>query len=463
MSNKKLAGVRGMNDLLPADAPVWEWFEARVEDWLRSYGYQQIRTPIVEYTELFVKGIGEVTDIVEKEMYSFEDRLNGENLTLRPEFTAGVMRSIVEHSLTYEAPRRLWSMGPVFRHERPQRGRYRQFHQVNVEAVGFAGPDIDAELIVMLSRLWKILGVDRVGRVRLELNCLGQAEERLRHRADLIAYLSRFEAQLDADAKRRLHTNPLRILDTKNPALAEIVAGAPRITEYLGESSRAHFEGLQALLRAAGIEFTVNPRMVRGLDYYNLTVFEWITDALGAQGTLCGGGRYDPLIERMGGKPTPGIGFGMGIERVIELVKEAGLAHAAPSTDIYVLHQGGATQQQAFLVAERLRDAGLDVILHAGEASMKSQMKKADASGAQYAVIIGEAELAAGTAAVKALRAGAATQPFAQQTTLALAALGDALVDALVATSETGQDDSASNGANDSANGSANHRTQAEQ
>ncbi len=436
MSGKKLSSVRGMNDLLPADAPLWEWFEARVTDWLRSYGYQQIRTPIVEYTELFVKGIGEVTDIVEKEMYSFEDRLNGENLTLRPEFTAGVMRSIVEHSLTYDAPRRLWSMGPVFRHERPQRGRYRQFHQVNVEAVGFAGPDIDAELIVMLSRLWKILGVERVGRVRLELNCLGQVDERARHRTDLIAYLSRFEDQLDADAKRRLHTNPLRILDTKNPALADIVAGAPRITEYLGEGSRAHFEGLQALLRAAGIEFTVNPRMVRGLDYYNLTVFEWITDALGAQGTLCGGGRYDPLIERMGGRPTPGIGFGMGIERVIELVKEARLADTAASTDVYVLHQGGATQRQAFLVAERLRDAGLDVILHAGEASMKSQMKKADASGAQYAVIIGEAELGAGTAAVKALRAGEPTQPFAQQTTLALDALGDALVDALVATSE---------------------------
>ena len=436
MGKNTLSSVRGMNDLLPADAPLWEWFEARVTDWLRSYGYQQIRTPVVEYTELFVKGIGEVTDIVEKEMYSFEDRLNGENLTLRPEFTAGVMRSIVEHSLTYEAPRRLWSMGPVFRHERPQRGRYRQFHQVNVEAVGFAGPDIDAELIVMLARLWKILGLERVGRVRLELNCLGQAEERLRHRADLIRYLGGFEDQLDADAKRRLHTNPLRILDSKNPALADIVAGAPRITEYLGEASRAHFDGLQALLRAAGIEFTVNPRMVRGLDYYNLTVFEWMTDALGAQGTLCGGGRYDPLIERMGGKPTPGIGFGMGIERVIELIKEARSAEPGSGADIYVLHQGGPTQTQAFLVAERLRDAGLDVVLHAGEASMKSQMKKADASGAQYAVIIGETELASGTAAVKALRAADPSQPFAQQATLALDGLGDALVDALVATSE---------------------------
>jgi histidyl-tRNA synthetase len=437
MGKKTLSSVRGMNDLLPADAPVWEWFEARVTDWLRSYGYQQIRTPVVEYTEIFVKGIGEVTDIVEKEMYSFEDRLNGEHLTLRPEFTAGVMRAIVEHSLTYDAPRRLWSMGPVFRHERPQRGRYRQFHQVNVEAVGFAGPDIDAEMIAMLARLWKILGIECVGRVRLEINCLGQTEERLRHRGDLISYLTRFEDQLDADARRRLHTNPLRILDSKNPALSDIIAGAPRITEYLGEASRAHFDGLQVLLRAAGIEFTVNPRMVRGLDYYNLTVFEWITDALGAQGTLCGGGRYDPLIERMGGKPTPGIGFGMGIERVIELIKEAGAAEAGPAADVYVLHQGGPTRTQAFLVAERLRDAGLDVVLHAGEASMKSQMKKADASGAQFAVIIGETELASGTATVKALRAGDASQPFARQATFALDALGDALVDGLVATSET--------------------------
>jgi histidyl-tRNA synthetase len=431
--SKKLSGVRGMNDLLPADAPLWEWFEARVADWLRSYGYQQIRTPIVEYTELFVKGIGEVTDIVEKEMYSFEDRLNGEHLTLRPEFTAGVVRAAVEHNLTYDAPRRVWSMGPVFRHERPQRGRYRQFHQVNVEALGFAGPDIDAELIVMLARLWKILGIDRVGRVRLELNCLGQAEERARHRADLIEYLAHHEAQLDADAKRRLHTNPLRILDTKNPALAGVVAGAPRITGYLGDGSRAHFDGLQALLAAAGIEFTVNPRMVRGLDYYNLTVFEWITDALGAQGTICGGGRYDPLIERMGGRPTPGIGFGLGIERVIELLKEAGTVDAAPYVDAYVLHQGGATRTQAFLVAERLRDAGLDVLLHAGDASMKSQMKKADGSGAAFAVIVGESELASGSAAVKALRPAAGGGPFQQQTALPVDRLADALVDALEA------------------------------
>jgi histidyl-tRNA synthetase len=431
MATKKLAAVRGMNDMLPADAPLWEWFEARVSDWLRSYGYQQIRTPVVEYTELFVKGIGEVTDIVEKEMYSFEDRLNGENLTLRPEFTAGVIRAVVEHNLTYDAPRRIWSMGPVFRHERPQRGRYRQFHQVNVEAVGFPGPDIDAELIVMLARLWKTLGIDRIGSVRLELNCLGQADERARHRADLIAYLSRHETRLDADAKRRLHTNPLRVLDTKNPDLAEVVADAPRITDYLGDASRAHFEGLQALLSEAGVGYTINPRMVRGLDYYNLTVFEWITDALGAQGTLCGGGRYDPLIERMGGRPTPGIGFGMGIERVIELLREAGTADASSGVDIYVLHQGGATQRQAFLLAERLRDAGLDVVLHAGEASLKSQMKKADASGAEYAVIVGEAEAAANSAAVKPLRPTDAAAVHSGQRIVPLDQIPDVLVDAL--------------------------------
>ncbi len=430
MSSRKLSAVRGMNDLLPAEAPLWEWFEARIADWLRSYGYQQIRTPIVEYTELFVKGIGEVTDIVEKEMYSFEDRLNGEHLTLRPEFTAGVVRAAIEHNLTYDAPRRVWSMGPVFRHERPQRGRYRQFHQVNVEAIGFAGPDIDAELIVMLARLWQIL---QLPKVRLEINCLGQVAERAAHRADLIAYFEQHEGALDADAKRRLHSNPLRILDTKNPALAEVVDGAPRICAYLGEASRAHFDGLQQLLTAAGVEFRVNPRLVRGLDYYNLTVFEWITDALGSQGTICGGGRYDPLIERMGGKPTPGIGFGMGIERVIELLKEGGQVDLAPGCDAYILHQGGATRTHAFLVAERLRDAGLDVVLHAGDASMKSQMKKADASGAEFAVIIGEAELQEGSAAVKALRSGAAERAFAQQSSVPVAQLADALIEALQA------------------------------
>jgi histidyl-tRNA synthetase len=434
MSKNKLAAVRGMNDLLPADAPLWEWFEARVFDWVRSYGYQQIRTPLLEHTELFVRGIGEVTDIVEKEMYSFEDRLNGEQLTLRPEFTAGVVRAAIEHNLTYDAPKRVWSMGPVFRHERPQRGRYRQFHQVNVEALGFAGPDVDAEHIVMLARLWRILGIERV---RLEINCLGQADERARHRQDLVAYFERHVDVLDSDAQRRLYSNPLRILDSKNPQMAAIVAGAPQITDYLGAQSRAHFEGLQALLGAAGIGFSVNPRLVRGLDYYNLTVFEWITDALGAQGTICGGGRYDPLIERMGGKASAACGFGMGIERVIELLRAGERVQADNAVDVYVVHQGGATAERAFLVAERLRDAGLDVLFHAGEASLKSQMKRADASGAEYAVIVGADELAADGVAVKALRAAAGAEvPFAHQRTVPIAQVADVLVDAFERQSE---------------------------
>jgi histidyl-tRNA synthetase len=429
MSKGKLKAVRGMNDLLPSEAPLWEWFEARVIDWLRSYGYVQMRTPLLEVTDLFVRGIGEVTDVVEKEMYSFEDRLNGEHLTLRPEFTAGIVRATIEHNLTYDAPRRVWSMGPVFRHERPQRGRYRQFYQVNVEALGFAGPDIDAEHIVMLDRLWKILGLTDV---RLELNCLGQPEERARHRADLIAYFERHAEQLDADAQRRLHTNPLRILDSKNPAVAALALDAPKITDYLGDAARAHFEGVQGLLRAAGIEFTVNPRLVRGLDYYNLTVFEWITGSLGAQGTICGGGRYDPLIERMGGKSTPACGFAMGVERVLELLRDSGPVDTIWLPEVYVLHQGGATAEQAFVLAERLRDSGLDVILHAGEGSLKSQMKRADASGAKFAVIVGEAEAAQGAAAVKALRAGPDDAPFAEQSTVPQALLPDALLDALL-------------------------------
>jgi histidyl-tRNA synthetase len=429
MSKKRLAAVRGMNDLLPADAPLWEWFEARAVDWLTSYGYQQMRTPLLEHTELFVRGIGEVTDIVEKEMYSFEDRLNGEHLTLRPEFTAGIVRATIEHNLTYDAPRRVWSMGPVFRHERPQRGRYRQFHQVNVEAVGFDGPDIDAEHIVMLSRLWRMLGL---GPVRVELNCLGHSEDRLRHRADLIAYLQRHEDKLDADARRRLHTNPLRILDTKNPALQEIVAAAPRITEYLSDSARAFFEELQQLLRAANIEFTINPRLVRGLDYYNLTVFEWITDALGSQGTICGGGRYDPLVELLGGKPTPSCGYAIGIERVVELLRERAGSEAVARTDVYVVHQGGATQQAAFVLAERLRDEGLDVTYNAGAPSLKSQMKRADASGAAFAVIVGESEVAQRAASIKALRPRTDDAPFARQSTVPLAEVGQALVAAML-------------------------------
>lgn len=422
MKRKALAAVRGMNDLLPADAPLWQWFEARVADWVRSYGYQQIRTPILEHTDLFVRGIGEVTDIVEKEMYSFEDRSN-DNLTLRPEFTAGTVRAVIEHSLTYDGPKRVWSMGPLFRHERPQRGRFRQFHQVNVEALGFAGPDIDAELIVMLARLWKTLGIKQP---RLEINCLGQADERARHRVDLVQYFKRHEDLLDTDSKRRLISNPLRILDSKNSALSAVIADAPQITGYLGDDSRRHFEGLTALLTEAGVGFTINPRLVRGLDYYNLTIFEWITDELGSQGTLCGGGRYDPLIELLGGTPTPAVGFAFGVERVIDCLAQSGAIDTDDAIDAYIVHQGGATATQAFLTAEQLRDAGLDVICHAGDASLKSQMKRADASGAEFAIIIGESELATQSATVKALR-----DASAEQRIVPLQTLSDALVDEL--------------------------------
>jgi histidyl-tRNA synthetase len=403
---EKIVGVKGMNDILPADAPLWELFENTVQSVLKSYGYQQIRTPIVEPTALFARGIGEVTDIVEKEMYSFVDSMNGDQLTLRPENTAGVVRAVVEHNLTYESPKRLWYVGPMFRHEKPQRGRYRQFHQVGAEAIGFTGPDIDAEVIMMCQRFWDDLGLSNV---RLELNSIGDAEERNRHRTDLIAYLEKHRDLLDTDAQRRLHSNPLRILDTKNPAMQEMVNGAPKLLDYLGEESRAHFEGVQKILRHNSIPFTINPRLVRGLDYYNRTVFEWVTDELGSQGTVCAGGRYDALVEIIGGKPTPACGFAMGVERLLELLKASGEKFTPNQCDVYVVHQGEEASLQAFVVAERLRDSGLDVVLHCASASsggsFKSQMKRADASGANFAVIIGEDEIAKGVAAVKALRA----------------------------------------------------------
>jgi histidyl-tRNA synthetase len=403
---EKIVAVKGMNDILPADAALWELFENTVQTILKSYGFQRIRTPIVEPTPLFVRGIGEVTDIVEKEMYSFVDSMNGDPLTLRPEGTAGVVRAAVEHNLTYDSPKRLWYTGPMFRHEKPQRGRYRQFHQVGVEALGFAGPDIDAEIIMMCQRIWDDLGLSNV---RLELNSIGDADERARHRADLVAYLEKHRDLLDADAQRRLHSNPLRILDTKNPAMQEMVNGAPKLIDYLGDETRAHFEGLQKILRHNSIPFTINPRLVRGLDYYNRSVFEWVTDELGSQGTVCAGGRYDTLVETFGGKPTPAFGFGMGIERVLEMMKAAGEQYEPNQCDVYVVHQGEAAQMQAFVVAERLRDAGLDVVLHCatstGAGSFKSQMKRADASGAAFAVILGEDEMAKGVAAVKEMRA----------------------------------------------------------
>ncbi|MBS1169495.1 MAG: histidine--tRNA ligase [Burkholderiaceae bacterium] len=403
---KKIVGIKGMNDILPTDAPLWELFENTVQSVLKSYGYQQIRTPIVEETALFARGLGAVTDIVEKEMYSFEDSLNGDNLTLRPECTAGVVRSVLEHNLTYDGPKRLWYTGPMFRHERPQRGRYRQFHQVGAEAVGFAGPDIDAELIMLCQRLWDDLGLSGL---RLELNSIGNAEERHRHRAELIAYFERHHELLDGDAQRRLHSNPLRILDTKNPAMQEMVNAAPKLIDYLDAESLAHFDGVQKILRHNNIPYTVNPRLVRGMDYYNRTVFEWVSDELGAQGTVCGGGRYDPLVGMFGGKFTPACGFAMGVERLIELMRASGEPMQQSQCDVYLVHQGEAAQLQAFVLAERLRDAGLAVVLHCAAdgtgGSFKSQMKRADGSGAAYAIILGEDEVVAGEASVKALRA----------------------------------------------------------
>jgi histidyl-tRNA synthetase len=427
---EKIVGVKGMNDILPADAPLWELFENTVQTVLKSYGFQQIRTPIVEPTPLFARGLGAVTDIVEKEMYSFTDSMNGDELTLRPESTAGVVRAALEHNLTYDGPKRLWYQGPMFRHERPQRGRYRQFHQVGAEAIGFAGPDIDAELIMLCQRLWDDLGLDGI---RLEINSIGDAGERARHRTDLIAYFEQHRDLLDADALRRLHANPLRILDTKNPAMQELVNGAPKLLDYLGEESKAHFEGVQNILRHSNIPYTVNPRLVRGMDYYNRTVFEWITDQLGSQGTVCGGGRYDPLVEMFGGKPTPACGFAIGVERLLELMKASGEQFTPNQCDVYLVHQGEEAQLQAFVLGERLRDAGLDVLLHcasaAGAGSFKSQMKRADASGAAYAVIIGEDEVASHTASVKTLRGG---DGESQQSTVEFDSVADYLVGEII-------------------------------
>jgi histidyl-tRNA synthetase len=432
MSDKKekFTAIKGMNDILPADAPLWELFENTVETVLKSYGYQKIVTPIVEETGLFARAIGAVTDIVEKEMYSFEDSMNGDQLTLRPEGTASVVRAVVEHNMAYDGPKRLWYKGPMFRHERPQRGRYRQFFQFGAEAIGFAGPDIDAELIMLCRRLWDDLGLSNI---RLELNSIGNAEERQRHRADLIAYFEANASLLDAEAQRRLHANPLRILDTKNPAMQDLVNGAPKLLDYLGGESLAHFEGLKKLLDANNVQYTVNPRLVRGLDYYNRTVFEWVTDELGSQGTVCAGGRYDPLIETFGGKPTPGIGFAMGMERLIELMKGQGEPAAPNQCDVYMVHQGEEAQLKAFILAERIRDAGLDVVLHCatpqGAGSFKSQMKKADGSGAAFAVIIGEDEVKNEVVAVKALREADAAQ---QQASVPFDEAVDYIVDQVI-------------------------------
>jgi histidyl-tRNA synthetase len=402
-----LQAIRGMNDILPAEAELWEQFEETIRDWLQAYGYRPIRMPMVEPTPLFSRAIGEVTDIVEKEMYSFEDALNGEKLTLRPEGTASCVRAVLQHNMLYDGPKRLWYMGPMFRHERPQKGRYRQFHQVGVEALGFAGPDIDAEQIAMCARLWDDLGLEGI---RLEINSLGQADERARHRAELITYFERHQDQLDAEAKRRLHSNPLRILDTKNPAMQSLVEAAPKLMDFLGDESLAHFNRVQQTLKDLAIPYRINPRLVRGLDYYNLTVFEWVTDQLGAQGTVCAGGRYDGLVAQLGGKPAPACGFAMGIERLLALWQDQGYKHETPAPDAYLVHQGEAAGRFAFRIAEALRSAGFAIHLHCGGGSFKSQMKKADASGAPVALIVGDDETAANAVSVKQLRAEAEQQ-----------------------------------------------------
>lgn len=424
----KLSGVKGMNDLLPQDAPIWELVEKSVVSLAKSYGYQNIRTPILEHTGVFLRGIGEVTDIVEKEMYSFEDRLNGEHLTLRPEGTAAVVRAVIEQNLLYDGPRRLFYLGPMFRHERPQRGRYRQFHQFGIEALGFTGPDIDAEIILMCQRLWDDLGITGL---RLEINSLGNADERYAHRNALIEYFEKYENQLDEDSVRRLGSNPLRILDTKNPQMQELVENAPQLIKFLGQASLEHFEDLQTILKSNNIPFKINPRLVRGLDYYNLTVFEWITDQLGAQGTVAGGGRYDPLIEKMGGKHSPACGWALGMERIVELMKEQGLANIQPSQcDVYVLHAGGKTLIPAIVSAENLRSAGVDVMVYASPenkvGSFKSQMKKADASGALFAIIIGEDEIQSDSFQLKDLRTSGEQKCFPMNQLL------DQVIDALV-------------------------------
>lgn len=402
---QKIQAIRGMNDLLPDASPLWLYFEDTVREVFEQYGYRLMRTPIVEATPLFARAIGEVTDIVEKEMYSFEDSMNGEKLTLRPEATAGLVRAVIEHNLLYNGPQRVWTWGPMFRHERPQKGRYRQFHQFDVEALGFPGPDVDAEQIVMLARLWKRLGIENV---TLNVNSIGDVASRAAHREALVKYFeSRFD-ELDEDARRRLHTNPLRTLDTKNPAMLPVVEAAPKLKDFLDDAAREHFAGVTARLTASGVNFVENPRLVRGFDYYNRTVFEFIGKGQDFELAIAGGGRYDGLIEQLGGKPAPGCGFGIGVERVLMLLEGLGPAQL-DVPDAYVLYQE-AHPDQAWQVAESMRDAGLAVVLHAGGGSFKSQMKKADASGARFAIILGETEVAAGVLAVKDLRGGGEQQ-----------------------------------------------------
>jgi histidyl-tRNA synthetase len=394
---QKIQSIKGFYDILPEATPLWFKLEDTARFILAQYGYNNIRMPLVETTDLFVRSVGEHTDIVEKEMYAWEDALNGDNLTLRPEGTAGCVRAVIEHSLTYNGPQRLWYSGAMFRHENVQKGRQRQFHQIGAEAFGFAGPDVDAEQIVMLARLWEALGIKDV---ELQINSIGDSDERNEYRKTLIDYFDRHSDLLDEDAKRRLYTNPLRILDSKNPRMQSIIEAAPKLMDVLGAVTRAHFDGLKSKLESAGVKYKINNRLVRGLDYYNRTVFEWVTTRLGAQGTIAAGGRYDTLVERLGGETTPACGFGIGLERVFLLMQEYNIT-ATNALDIYLVNVGEQAETAAFSIAETLRNNGLSVVLHSGGGSFKSQMKKADRSGARFAAILGDDEVAKGEISLK--------------------------------------------------------------
>jgi histidyl-tRNA synthetase len=416
---EQIQAIRGMGDVLPPDSALWQHVEATIRSVLLDYGYQEIRVPIVERTELFKRSIGEVTDIVEKEMYSFDDR-NAMSITLRPEATAGIVRACMEHGLLRNQRQKFWSTGPMFRYEKPQKGRYRQFHQFDVEALGFTGPDIDAELIIMLARIWRLLRIEHLG---LQINTLGTTESRVQYRTDLMAYFRGHFEQLDEDSRRRLERNPLRILDSKNPDMQGLIAAAPRLTQYLDAESEAHFNGLRELLDDAGVPYVVNPRLVRGLDYYGRTVFEWVTDRLGTQGAVCAGGRYDGLVEHLGGEPTPAVGFAIGLERLVELYALAGLGAPLRVPDVYVVAVGEGATRAAFRIAESLRDgpAALRVETNCGGGGFKAQMKRADRSGATVAVLLGEDEVSSGSAVVKPLRTEL------EQTTVPMAGLADAI------------------------------------
>ncbi|GAB4290287.1 MAG: histidine--tRNA ligase [Thiohalomonadaceae bacterium] len=407
-----IQAVRGMNDILPEQTPTWQFVEQTLRALLASYGYSEVRMPIVEKTELFKRSIGEVTDIVEKEMYTFEDR-NGDSLTLRPEGTAGCVRAAIENGLLYNQTQKLWYLGPMFRHERPQKGRYRQFHQLGVEVFGLEGPDVDAELILMSARLWRLLGLEDA--VTLQLNSLGSSYARAMYREKLVHYFAQNLDRLDEDSRRRLHSNPLRILDSKNPDMAALIAAAPKLTEHLDVESKLHFDGLCAQLEAAGISYQINPCLVRGLDYYGRTVFEWVTDKLGAQGTVCAGGRFDGLVEQLGGKATPAIGFAIGLERLTALLDEGVVPLEQFRPHVYLVRVGDAAQQHALLLAERLHDEvpGLRVQLNHGGGSFKNQLKRADKSGAALALVMGEEEVANGTVGIKPLREQAEQQTLA--------------------------------------------------